>query len=407
MAVVHLRERKSVLANDDNILAALVETATQRPEPRARAVPADLAELRLADHDPASTLVLDEHRVDRARFAAVDCHTHLGRWLRPEADWMTSDVAGRCEGPWGIADVPAFLALLEARNVAVAVNLDGRWGAELEANLDRYDRAHPGRFLTFCQLPWGRAEEDDGFADSLVRELERSAAASARGLKVWKTLGLGFRDRSGRLLLPDDERLAPIFAAAGELGLPVLIHTADPVAFFQPVNRHNERLEELLHHPEWSFAGPEFPSHRRLMDAFEALVAAHPGTTFIGAHVAGWVENLGWVSRMLDDHPNLHIDLAARIGDLGRQPRAARALILEHPDRVLFGTDELPASATDYPRHFRFLETADECFPYSAERPPPSGRWTISALDLPDPALLAVYADNARRLLGLDPAEDA
>ena len=380
-----------------------MDTATKRSEPDAAAVPPDVAELRLADYDPVSTLALTESPVDRARFPAVDCHAHLGRWLRPEADWITSDLAGQCDGPWMIADVPAFVELLEMHNVGATVNLDGRWGAELEANLDRYDRAYPGRFLTFCQLAWGRAEEGERFADSLVRDLERSAAAGARGLKVWKTLGLGFRDRRGRLLLPDDERLAPIFAAAGELGLPVLIHTADPVAFFQPLDRHNERIEELLSHPEWSFAGPEFPSHRRLMEAFESLVAAHPRTTFIGAHLAGWVENLGWVSRMLADHPNLHVDLAARLGDLGRQPRAARALILEHPDRVLFGTDELPPSAAAYRRYFRFLETADECFPYSDERPPPSGRWTISALDLPDPVLRAVYADNARRLLGLDP----
>jgi predicted TIM-barrel fold metal-dependent hydrolase len=379
-----------------------VSAATERSRPAAPAVDPSLADLRLAEYEPASTLTLPEHRVERARFAAFDAHAHLGRWLRPEADWMVSDVAGQCDGPWAIADVGAFVEILEGLNVAASVNLDGRWGAELEANLDRYDRAHPGRFLTFCQLAWGRAADGDGFADSLVRDLERAAAAGARGLKVWKTLGLGFRDRRGRLLRPDDERIAPVFAAAGELGLPVLIHTADPVAFFRPVDRHNERLEELLRHPEWSFAGPEFPSHRRLMESFEALVAAHPRTTFIGAHVAGWVENLGWVSRMLDDHPNLHIDIAARIGDLGRQPRAARALILAHPDRIVFGTDELPPSAAGYRRYFRFLETADECFAYTEESPPPSGRWTISALDLPDPVLEAVYAANARRLFGLD-----
>ncbi len=381
-------------------------TATERSEQAAPAVDPSLADLRLGEYDPVSTLALPEHAVDHARFAAIDAHAHLGRWLRPEADWITSDLAGRCDAPWAIADVPAFVDLLDQLNVAASVNLDGRWGDELEVNLDRYDRAHPGRFLTFCQLAWGRAADGDGFADSLVRDLERSAAAGARGLKVWKTLGLGFRDSRGRLLLPDDERLAPIFAAAGELGLPVLIHTADPVAFFRPPDRRNERLEELIRHPEWSFADPRFPSHGRLMEAFEGLVAAHPGTIFIGAHVAGWVENLGWVARMLDDHPNLHLDFAARLGDLGRQPRAARALILEHPDRVLFGTDELPPNAAGYRRCFRFLETADECYPYTEESPPPSGRWTISALDLPEAVLRAVYADNARRLLGLDPAED-
>jgi predicted TIM-barrel fold metal-dependent hydrolase len=371
------------VANHDNILAVT---------------------LPLSEYDPVSSLELPEHRVDAARFGAIDAHAHLGRWLRPGADWVADDLAGRCDGPWAVPDVDAFLELLDAVNVVASVNLDGRWGEELEANLDRYDRAHPGRFLTFCQLDWGRLREGDAAVGSLLADLERSAGAGARGLKVWKTLGLGFRDARGELLLPDDERIAPIFAAAGELGLPVLIHTADPPAFFRPPDRRNERLEELLRHPEWSFADPGFPGHARLLESFEALVAAHPGTTFIGAHVAGWAENLAWVGRMLDDHPNLYVDLAARISDLGRQPRAARALLLAHPDRVLFGTDEIPPGAAGFRRCFRFLETADEGYPYSEESPPPAGRWTISALDLPDAVLQAVYVDNARRALGLEPS---
>lgn len=354
----------------------------------------------LNEYDPVSCLELAENHPAAARFAAIDAHAHLGRWLRPGDDWMESDLAGRCEGPWMVADVGAFLALLDAVNVTASVNLDGRWGAELEANLDRYDRAHPGRFFTFCQLDWGRLRESDAAVGSLVADLERSAAAGARGLKVWKTLGLGFRDSRGELLAPDDERLAPVFAAAGELGLPVLIHTADPPAFFRPVDRRNERLEELLAHPEWSFAGPGYPSHRRLMESFEALVGNHPGTTFVAAHVAGWAENLAWVSRLLHAHPNLCLDISARLSDLGRTPRAARALFLEHSDRILFGTDELPPGAAGFRRYFRFLETADEAYAYSEESPPPAGRWTISALDLPEPVLRAVYMDNARRVLG-------
>lgn len=355
----------------------------------------------LDEYDPVSCLELPESRPQAARFAAVDAHAHLGRWLRPGADWMESDLAGRCDGPWTVPDVGAFLALLDEVNVAASVNLDGRWGEELEANLDRYDRAHPGRFLTFCQLDWGRLREGDAEVGSLLGDLERAAAAGARGLKVWKTLGLGFRDSRGELLLPGDERLAPVFAAAGELGLPVLVHTADPPAFFRPADRRNERLEELLAHPEWSFAGPGFPSHRRLIESFEELVASHPGTTFVAAHVAGWAENLSWVSRLLDAHPNLALDISARLSDLGRAPRAARALFVEHSDRILFGSDELPPSAAGFRRCFRFLETADEAYAYADEGPPPAGRWTISALDLPESVLKAVYVDNARRVLGL------
>jgi predicted TIM-barrel fold metal-dependent hydrolase len=204
-------------------------------------------------------------------------------------------------------------------------------------------------------------------------------------------------------MLPDDPRIADVWAAAGGLGLPVLIHTADPIAFFTPVDHENERLEELGRHPEWSFHGPEFPSFERLLEAFEAIVAAHPGTTFIGAHVACCAEDLAWVGRMLDAYPNLHLDFSARIAELGRQPRAARRLFVEHADRVLFGTDAFPPSRAAYETYFRFLETDDEHFAYSPdpENPWPQGRWRISALDLPPETLAPIYGENAARLLGL------
>jgi predicted TIM-barrel fold metal-dependent hydrolase len=309
--------------------------------------------------------------------ATVDAHTHLGRWLAPTGDWVASDLAGTLYESWMHPDVGALLELMDAQGVTACVNLDGRWDSELEANLDRYDRAHPGRFLTFCQLDWRLAAEDDGFGERLAASLRRSAAAGARGLKVWKTLGLGYRDAAGQLLLPDDARAAVVFATAGELGLPVLIHTADPVAFWDPVEPANERYEMLLEHPEWSYAGEGFPSHARLIESFEALVAGHPGTAFIGAHLAGNVEDLGWVGRALAEHPNLFVDTAARLAELAAQPRATRRLIEDHPDRVLFGTDELPLTAEGYESWRSFLEQ----------------------LGLPEPALRAILSGNAERLL--------
>jgi predicted TIM-barrel fold metal-dependent hydrolase len=183
------------------------------------------------------------HTPTRARHAAIDFHAHLGRWLSPEGDWVASDLAGRHDNPWMIEDVPAFVALLEEHNIAAAVNLDGRWGTELEANLDRYDRAHEGRFFTFCQLDLRIAAQREDFGEELARCLRRSAVAGARGLKVWKTLGLAFRDPRGKLLMPDDPRLSPVFATAGELELPVLIQTADPIAFFEPAGPDKERRD--------------------------------------------------------------------------------------------------------------------------------------------------------------------
>ena len=292
----------------------------------------------------------------------------------------------------------ALLADMASCNVDAIVNLDGRWGDELEANLDRYDRAHPGRFATLCHLDWTTLAEP-GWSDRLVADLRASAAAGARGIKVWKDLGLGLRDEQGVPLLPDDERLSTVWDAAAELRLPIVIHIADPVAFFEPVDERNERLEELLVHPEWSFADPRFPRFERLIEALEAVVAAHPTTMFIGAHVGCYAEDLEWVGRMLSTYPNFHVDIAARIAELGRQPRAATRLFLEHPDRVLFGIDLFPPDPTDYAIHFRFLETDDEYFDYATDDVPPEGRWTISGLDLPDDVLRKIYGENARRLI--------
>lgn len=351
----------------------------------------NLADLRLRDYRPVPRLVAPAHPVERARFPAVDAHNHLGRWL---GEW-----AGR-PGDWTVPDVGALLELMEACNLAAIVSLDGRWGDELEANLDRYDRAHPGRFATCCHVDWsvggdlGRAAADS---------LRASVRAGAKGLKVWKDLGLLVRDDLGELVLPDDPRLAPLWEAAAELGVPVFIHTADPVAFFDPVDERNERLEQLLEHPEWSFADPSFPRFERLMEALEGLVASQPGTTFVGVHFGGYAEDPAFVGRMLGAYPNYHVDVAARVGELGRQPRAVREVVLAHPDRVLFGIDEFPPAAENYAIYLRFLETADEHFPHSTEEVPLMGRWAISGLDLSDDVLRKVYADNARRIVpGLD-----
>ena len=346
--------------------------------------PDDLRDLPLREFRPRSRLRVPRNPVPRASAPVVDAHNHLGRWLFEDRSWAAPDVG-------------ELLDVMDACNVAAIVNLDGMWGDELAANLDRYDVAYPGRFATFAQ--WDRelfAREDWAELAASVRD---SARHGARGLKVWKHLGLRFRDDRERLISPDDERLDPVWAAAAELDVPVTIHLADPIAFFDPIDERNERLEELLANPDWWFGGAGLPSFDELMTAFESLVARHPATTFIGAHVACAAEDLAWVGRMLDTYPNLHADIAARIAELGRQPRAARALLERHPDRVLFGTDLFPPDREIYAIHFRFLETFDEHFPYDPEDPPPQGRWTISGLGLPSDILAAVYAGNARRLI--------
>jgi predicted TIM-barrel fold metal-dependent hydrolase len=343
----------------------------------------DLAQLRLRDYRPVPCLSAPSHSVERACSPVIDAHTHLGRWLTG--------------GTWAVSSTARLADLMDSCNIAAMVNMDGRWGGELEANLDRYDRWYPGRFATFCHVDWTALA--DGEPGRLAASLADSVARGARGLKVWKDLGLHVRDRQDRLVLPDDPRLSPLWEQAAELAVPVAIHTADPVAFFEPVDERNERLEELLDHPQWSFADPRFPRFSQLMGSLEALVADHPRTSFIGLHAGCNAEDIAWIDRMLATYPNFTIDIAARIAELGRQPRRTRALIMRHPDRVLFATDLIPPERDTYEIYFRFLETDDEYFRYSPEDPPPTGRWSISALNLPAEVLRLVYSENARTLI--------
>lgn len=339
--------------------------------------------------NPRPEVVLPASDVPRPIVPVVDGHNHLGRWLTDDGGWMTPDLG-------------ALLGVMEERNVQHIVNLDGRWGDELRENVARYDGAHPGRFSTFCHLDW-RLLAGPRPTARLVDSLHDAVVAGAKGIKVWKDLGLHVRDHRGTLVMPDDRRLIPVWEAAGALGLPICIHTADPVAFFEPLDERNERLDELSEVPGWWFGDrTRFPTFRRLMASLERAVAASPTTRFMGAHVGGYAENLGWVDRMLTTYPNFAVDIGGRLGELGRQPRAFRRLVVDHPDRVIFGTDCFPVDSAAYALHFRFLESSDEHFAYwPGDETAPQGRWHVSAVHLPAAVLRKVYAGNARRFLGI------
>ncbi len=348
-----------------------------------------LDDIRLRDWAPTRMLRMPVTEVRTPAVACIDIHNHLGRWLSEDGDWI-------------VGDVDALLAMMDARHVEGIVNLDGMHGDELEANLDRYDRPHPRRFFTFCQLDWTLLAAPDG-ERALIDQLEDCARRGARGLKIWKSLGLKFRDEAGHLVLPDDPRVVSVVVRAGELGLPVLIHTADPLAFFAPLDEHNERLDELREASGWWFGDPRrHPSFDALMDAHGRLAIAADGTDIIGAHVGGIAEDLDRVSALLDRAPRYHVDIAGRMAELGRQPRRFAQLVTEHPDRVLFGTDVYPASDEQYRLHYRFLESSDESFSYAPDEPiPPQGRWDVSAAALDEALLPALYRTNAQRVLGL------
>ncbi len=350
--------------------------------------------LALEDYRPRQALRVATHEVARPRFPVIDAHNHLG--LPFGGDWATRS-----------ADELA--AVLDSAGVERIVDLDGGWGDSLLREIDRWQAALPGRVAVFAGLDYGRWAVDPEFGVTEAARLRDGVAAGARGLKVWKLLGLRARDPRGRLVAVDDGRLDVLWATAGELGVPVTIHVADPVAFFEPLDPRNERWEELHAHPDWHFwptrpaRRPEldgFPPFDEIIDGLEAVVIRHPRTTFIGAHVGCAAEDLGRVSRILERAPNFRVDLAARIAELGRQPYASRAFITRWADRILFGTDMAPDPAW-WSVYYRFLETADESFAYDAdgEEPPSQGRWRIHGLHLPDDVLRRVYHDNAAALI--------
>ena len=232
----------------------------------------------------------------------------------------------------------------------------------------------------------------------MAQQLADAKRRGAVGLKVFKQLGLYYRNPDGSLIAIDDPRWDPIWEAAGRLGLPVIIHSADPVAFFEPVNQYNERWEELHRHPDWSFYGTEYPSHDELLEARNRVIARHPNTTFIGAHVANYPEDLAQVSQWLDEHPNLVVEISSRIAELGRQPKAAKEFFERYADRIMFGSDG-PRPAARLLPHWRFFETEDEYFPYAETPFPPQGLWNIHGLGLSDDILRKLYHENAARII--------
>jgi predicted TIM-barrel fold metal-dependent hydrolase len=356
--------------------------------------------LPIEQFQPRSMLHTHETNVPRAAYPVIDFHTHITH-------------AGGLEGPGQIrfaATAEECLAVMDRKNIRTMVDLTGGYGDNLQQAIDRLQTAHPGRFVVFTEPAWSKAA-DPGYPRVQADLIEDAHRRGARGLKILKILGLYLRENvtAGKLVPIDDRRFDSMWDAAGSLNMPVAIHSSDPEAFFLPVDRFNERWEELHAHPDWSFYGKDFPSNRELQEARRNVMRRHPRTQFVCLHVAD-SEDLLYVSECLDSHPNMHVEIAARIGELGRQPRATYEFMEKYQDRVMFGTDAVPGG-NDTPQqvfndrlyeiYYRFLETKDEYFDYAPAPTPPQGRWRIYGIGLPDKVLRKVYSENASRLLRL------
>jgi predicted TIM-barrel fold metal-dependent hydrolase len=363
------------------------------------------APLELSQYQPRSMLHVHESRVERSKFPCIDFHTHISGSAKSERGVELSPDREYLGTP------QELLAVMDRKNIRALVNLTGGYEGGLAEAVAKYDRAHPGRFYTFTEPSYSRFKEPN-YPALQAQAIERAHRDGARGLKILKTLGLYLRENisSGSLVKIDDARFDPMWDACGQLNIPVAIHISDPIAFFTPTDRFNERYEELNNHPDWSFFGGDFPTNAELIAARNRVIARHPNTQFVTLHVGNFSEDLQNVSDNLGRFPNMSVDIAARVGELGRQPVTSRKFFDKYQDRILFATDATPHGDA-YPQqvfndqlyeiYYRFLETNDEYFDYAPAKIPPQGRWRIYGIDLPESILRKVYFENAARLLRL------
>ncbi len=360
---------------------AIAPLAAQTSQP-AQASSPPRASIAFDEYDPRSTLKVPEHRPMRAKYPFISVHEH------PRID-MPAD------------RVDALVRRMDSLNMRLAVNLSGRQGDVLARGVQLYDTRHPGRFVVFANVDFRGIDAPD-WGERAAAQLERDVKqGGAKGLKIFKNLGMEVKDAKGERVRVDDPRIDPVWRKAGELGIPVLIHTGEPPAFFQPLDKQNERLLELTQFPDRARPPDRYPTFEQLMTEQHGMFRKHQRTKFINAHL-GWLgADLGRLGALMDSLPNMYTELGAVLYELGRQPRFARQFFIKYQDRILMGKD-ITEDPSEYHVYFRVLETGDEYFDYYRRR---HAFWKMYGLELPDDVLKKVYYKNALRVIpGIDPA---
>ncbi len=327
------------------------------------------------DYDPPSTLVVPEHHVTRAKYPFIDVHNH--QFTMPSQD------------------LTALTRIMDELNMAVMVNLSGRGrgtAEHLEGAIRNIRQSQPSRFIVFTNMDFS-AIDDPEWQGRMLRQLEEDVKKGANGLKIYKSLGMFTQDSKGNRVRINDPRIDPIWAKCGELGIPVLIHAADPRPFWQPVDEKNERWLELKLHPNRRHDNDPV-SWETIIAEQHDIFRKHPRTKFINAHLGWYGNDLKKLGELLDRYPNMYTEIGAVIAELGRQPRTAREFIIKYQDRVMFGKDSWVPE--EYETYFRVLETADEYFPYHKRY---HAFWRMYGLDLPDDVLRKVYYRNALKVI--------
>ncbi|MBA3440935.1 MAG: amidohydrolase [Pyrinomonadaceae bacterium] len=336
-------------------------------------------EMTFEEYEPKSTLVVPEHRVTRAKYPFIDVHNHQS--LTPSTQTLER-----------------LVQEMDALNMRVMVNLSGNSGEALARGVQNLKDVHPKRFIVFANLNFTGIDEPS-YGERAAAQIVQDVKNGAQGLKIFKNLGMTLKDGQGQRIPVDDPRFDPIWRKCGELGIPVLIHTAEPATFFQAHDKFNERWLELKQFPQRARPPDQYPPWEQIIGEQHRVFARHPKTKFINAHL-GWLSgDLRRLGRLMDELPNMYTEIGAVLAELGRQPRSAREWFIRYQDRVMFGKDTW--APAEYHVYFRVLETADEYFDYYRKR---HAFWKMYGLDLPDEVLKKLYYKNALRVIpGIDP----
>ena len=350
--------------------------------PSIYAQPLDPADTTMGfvEYTPVSTLKVPEHPIPKAKYPFIDVHSH---------HWFMSRM-----------DLSGLIEEMEKMNMGVMVNLSGKPRSSqemLEGALKNVSDHYPNRFAIFTNVNFNGIDHPN-WGEEAARILEEDVKLGAKGLKIFKSLGFTVKDSSGNRIAVDDPRIDPVWAKCGELGIPVLIHSADPAQFWLPRDRYNERWFELIQRPGRYRDPQHYPSWQEIINEQHRVFKKHPGTKFINAHLGWYGNDLETLGKLMDEIPNMYSEIGAVLAELGRQPRNARKFLIKYQDRIMFGKDSWRPE--EYPYYFRTLETDDEYFDYYRKR---HAHWKIYGLDLPDEVLKKLYYKNALSVIpGLD-----
>ena len=337
----------------------------------------------IGEYSPKSTLVVDENKIYRSKFPFIDVHSH--HWDMP------------------IQDLSTLVSEMDSLNMAYLINLSGSGLAtffgkqdlmekNLTSSIKNVKENFPKRFGVFFNINFNRID-DENFKNNTTLLINDAVNQGAIGLKVYKNLGLNLRDSKGKRVPVDDERLSFIWEECAKLNIPVLIHSGEPKAFFDPIDKFNERWLHAREKPNSFRSSDQYPAFDKIMLEQHNMFRKHSKTTFINAHFGWYANDLSKLSKILDELQNVSVEFGAVINELGRQPRAAKKFFIEYQDRILFGKDIYKKD--EYYIYFRVLETSDEYIQYYRKR---HGLWRLYGMGLPDDVLKKIYYENALKM---------